>query len=175
MLETLVNILNIFWYIFSILFVLYKFTSFFSHLYNFICFCKKIIDGLVYIGSVTFPPRNYDRMDEESPRVNINSTVKTPFQNIKETFQNLYESENLNEHEMTESYIDSEQSHPLQKLEKKKFSKNLNKVLSKPQNTAGLYASSKHFQSKGNWTNKEGINDDDVISIVNDHDPLLFG
>jgi hypothetical protein len=43
------SILNIIWYIFSILFVLYKFTSFFSYIWNFIKFLGKFTKGVVYV------------------------------------------------------------------------------------------------------------------------------
>lgn len=43
------SVINIIWYIFSILFVLYKFTSFFSYIYNFGKFLGKITKSLFYI------------------------------------------------------------------------------------------------------------------------------
>jgi len=43
------TILNICWYIFSIIFVLYKFTSFFSYIFNFIKFLGKITQVFVYL------------------------------------------------------------------------------------------------------------------------------
>lgn len=43
------SILNIIWYIFSILFVLYKFTSFFSYIWNFIRFLGKFTKGIAYL------------------------------------------------------------------------------------------------------------------------------
>ncbi len=42
------TIINTVWYIFTILFVLYKFTSFFSYIYNFIKFCGKIFTWIKY-------------------------------------------------------------------------------------------------------------------------------
>jgi len=42
------SILNIIWYVFSILFVLYKFTSFFSYIWNFIKFLGKFTKGIAY-------------------------------------------------------------------------------------------------------------------------------
>lgn len=43
------TVINIIWYIFSILFVLYKFTSFFSYIYNFGKFLGRITQGAFYI------------------------------------------------------------------------------------------------------------------------------
>lgn len=43
------TIINTIWYIFTILFVLYKFTSFFSYMYNFVKFCGKIFTWIKYL------------------------------------------------------------------------------------------------------------------------------
>ena len=43
------TIINTIWYIFTILFVLYKFTSFFSYIYNFTKFCGKIFIWTKYL------------------------------------------------------------------------------------------------------------------------------
>ena len=43
-------IINSIWYLFTILFVLYRFTSFFSYIYNFARFCGKIFVGIKYVG-----------------------------------------------------------------------------------------------------------------------------
>lgn len=43
------TIINTIWYLFTILFVLYRFTSFFSYIYNFSKFCYKLWNGIVYI------------------------------------------------------------------------------------------------------------------------------
>ena len=45
----LTSLVNMFWQIFTILFVLYRFTSFFSMMYNFILFVGKLLKGVVYI------------------------------------------------------------------------------------------------------------------------------
>ena len=42
------TIVNTIWYIFTILFVLYRFTSFFSYIYNFVRFCGKLFVGVNY-------------------------------------------------------------------------------------------------------------------------------
>lgn len=43
------TIINTIWYLFTILFVLYKFTSFFSYMYNFVKFCGKIFTWIKYL------------------------------------------------------------------------------------------------------------------------------
>jgi hypothetical protein len=43
------TIINTIWYIFTILFVLYKFTSFFSYMFNFVKFCGKIFTWIKYL------------------------------------------------------------------------------------------------------------------------------
>lgn len=43
------TIINIIWYIFSIIFVLYKFTTFFSYVYNILRFCGKLFTCIIYI------------------------------------------------------------------------------------------------------------------------------
>lgn len=43
------TVVNMFWQIFTVLFVLYRFTSFFSLIYNFIKFIGKILQSFVYI------------------------------------------------------------------------------------------------------------------------------
>lgn len=42
------TILNMCWYIFTLLFFLYRFTSFFTHFYGFFKFCKKLYNGIHY-------------------------------------------------------------------------------------------------------------------------------
>lgn len=42
------TIINTCWYFFTILFVLYKFTSFFTHVYGFFKFCGKLYNGATY-------------------------------------------------------------------------------------------------------------------------------
>ena len=43
------SVINIIWYIFSILFVLYKFTSFFTYIYNFGKFLGKLTQNIFYV------------------------------------------------------------------------------------------------------------------------------
>ncbi len=56
------TIINMIWYMFTILFLLYKFTSFFSYMYNFVRFCGKIWKGVGWIKEQmspnTLPPQS---------------------------------------------------------------------------------------------------------------------
>lgn len=45
----LTSLVNMFWQIFTILFVLYRFTSFFSMMYNFVLFLGKLLKGIYYV------------------------------------------------------------------------------------------------------------------------------
>lgn len=45
----LTSLINMFWQIFTILFVLYRFTSFFTMMYNFVLFLGKLLKGVVYV------------------------------------------------------------------------------------------------------------------------------
>ncbi len=45
----LTSLVNMLWQIFTILFLLYRFTSFFSMMYNFMLFVGKLFKGLIYI------------------------------------------------------------------------------------------------------------------------------
>ena len=43
------SLINMIWQIFTILFVLYRFTSFFNMIYNFVLFINKLFKGVFYI------------------------------------------------------------------------------------------------------------------------------
>lgn len=71
------TIVNTVWYIFTILFVLYKFTSFFSYIYNFFRFCGKLFTGTRYI---------YNYFNKNVYRdIESQNTPKSAFQKFKET------------------------------------------------------------------------------------------
>ena len=50
---------SVFKQIFTILFVLYRFTAFFTMIYGFIQFCGKCINGIIYIKNQSNYRRNY--------------------------------------------------------------------------------------------------------------------
>lgn len=79
------SILNIIWYIFSILFVLYKFTSFFSYIWNFVIFLGKITKGIAYLFEqvkIFISKRHYQQSelprynDEVNPLINRGIDIK---------------------------------------------------------------------------------------------------
>jgi len=69
-------VINMFWQIFTVLFVLYRFTSFFSMMYNFMLFLGKLLKGVFYIkdkiSSFISRRRGYSHIEDEdddiSPR-----------------------------------------------------------------------------------------------------------
>lgn len=52
------NVLSIIWYIFSIIFILYRFTVFFTTVYNFLKFCNKLMYNFFYFCNNLFTKRN---------------------------------------------------------------------------------------------------------------------
>lgn len=85
------TILNIIWTIFSILFVLYRFTTFFSYILNFIKFLGKITNGILYVKNqvslkLGFQNNSYTQLPESSNTVKN----KTVIQHIKSKFSSLY-------------------------------------------------------------------------------------
>jgi len=75
------TIVNTVWYIFTILFVLYRFTSFFSYIYNFSRFCGKLFTGVHYIYTLT--TKNFYRYQN----IDVESQIrpKSTFEKFKET------------------------------------------------------------------------------------------
>lgn len=76
------TIINTVWYIFTILFVLYKFTSFFSYIYNFSRFCGKLFTGIhyVYTSIISRTANKYQPVDIES-----REKPKSIFERFKDT------------------------------------------------------------------------------------------
>lgn len=58
------TIINSAWYLFTVLFILYRFTTFFSHAYNFFKFCGKIVSGGKYAIELCF---NYFKQKQYEP------------------------------------------------------------------------------------------------------------
>ena len=78
------SIINIIWYIFSILFVLYRFTSFFSYIYGFLKFSAKFLQGFVYIKDqiLLFIERRRGQYVERSRPDSIFTRLKKAFHYI---------------------------------------------------------------------------------------------
>lgn len=91
----LVNtIINAIWYIFTILFLLYRFTSFFSYIYNFVRFCGKIVSGGIYVcdyiyGSITTPRYQYSDIESQSGLLEI-QPPPTVYQRTKRYINKTY-------------------------------------------------------------------------------------
>ena len=107
----LVNtLINLIWYIFTMIFLLYRFTSFFSYAVNFIKFCGKLFSGMYYIGELSYnyikqttilPPQPkletslIDIIIDESENTNTNTNTNTPviktfIQKTKEKISKYY-------------------------------------------------------------------------------------
>ena len=88
------TVINTIWYIFTILFVLYKFTSFFSYIYNFIKFCGKLFTWIKYIYDQIViylqKKRGYKYTLLNDLESQTTQTRKTYFQQIKENIWMSY-------------------------------------------------------------------------------------
>jgi hypothetical protein len=88
------TVINTIWYIFTILFVLYKFTSFFSYIYNFIKFCGKVFTWIKYIYDQIViylqKKRGYKYTLLNNLESQTTQTRKTYFQKIKENILKSY-------------------------------------------------------------------------------------
>jgi len=89
------SIVSSVWYLFTILFVLYRFTSFFTYMYGFVRFCKKLWDGLGYCwtqGYIYMQKRKgYIPVDLEINQNLLDETQpKSTIQYVKESFFNAY-------------------------------------------------------------------------------------
>ena len=54
------TIMNTLWYLFTVLFVLYKYTTFFNYIYNFVKFCGKLITGISHVYKYINPSPQID-------------------------------------------------------------------------------------------------------------------
>jgi hypothetical protein len=78
------TIINTLWYLFTILFVLYKYTAFFSYIYNFVKFCGKLFSGVSYVYKYISGNNNLNRVDIESQNnQNNQNNNKTFYQKCK--------------------------------------------------------------------------------------------
>lgn len=73
------TIMNTIWYIFTMLFVLYKYTTFFSYLYNFTDFTRRIFSVVVYVISKIAEYINKNKKDY----IHINNTNDIPIQQFR--------------------------------------------------------------------------------------------
>ena len=89
------TIVNTLWYLFTILFVLYKYTAFFSYIYNFVKFCGQLFSGISHIYKYIYNFRS-NRFDIESQNNNVPVTLdgnvgnKTLYQKCKNYISKNY-------------------------------------------------------------------------------------
>lgn len=76
------TIINIIWYIFSIIFVLYRFTTFFSYIYSILKFCGKLWVFLVWCKNKIFKPRHIYH------EIGVNNTPRKPL--LKRIKKSIY-------------------------------------------------------------------------------------
>jgi hypothetical protein len=102
------TLLNIIWYIFTIIFVLYKFTSFFSYAYNFFRFCGKLFNGVVWLKNQV---SDYIQRKRGYIRLSNDHEILLPQQNKQHQsiFQKLYNN--------TYNFIFGKQSSPNQPIQ----------------------------------------------------------
>lgn len=79
------TIVNTIWYIFTILFVLYRFTSFFSYIYNFVRFCGKLFVGVNYVYNEIkmYIRRRSGYINLNSADIEAQTEILLPDQNIR--------------------------------------------------------------------------------------------
>jgi len=70
------TIVNVLWYLFTVLFVLYRYTTFFSYIYNFIRFCGKLFTGVSYVYKYINPVPQVDLEAQYNNRQTIYDRCK---------------------------------------------------------------------------------------------------
>lgn len=81
------TVINLIWYIFTVIFLLYRFTSFFNYIYNFIRFCSRLFSGIGYVYKqikiYINNKRGYVEIhnDIESQQTQNTNTMETPKSN----------------------------------------------------------------------------------------------
>lgn len=106
--------MNTIWYIFSILFVLYKYTSFFSYTYNFIKFCGNIYSGIVWtkdkISDYLLKRKGHIRLGDDNEHVlpERNVQYRSYFSKFKELIGNTYNTIKTGSSNMTDNSQEQE-------------------------------------------------------------------
>ena len=107
------TLVNMIWQIFTVLFVLYRFTSFFSMMYNFIQFLGKLLKGVIYvkdqIALYISKRRGYSFLNEEElngmPRRQTKSFWQKSYDKIRDWIFGKPRSTSLPLYETRTSYI----------------------------------------------------------------------
>lgn len=121
------TIINTIWYIFTVLFVLYRFTSFFNYIYNFIKFCSKLFSGVTYlvnkVNTYIKYPNNYTYSELESQ----SHTHPTFFQRCKKYIKSFFYKTSPSNSNSNLYYIQQEQA-ILKQKEREIFDKQMNEL-----------------------------------------------
>lgn len=107
------TILNVIWYISTVLFLLYRFTSLFSYGYNFLKFCGKIWIGVCWVKDKTV---SFIKRDELHIQPVNNKTIYQKFRNkCKKVYNyfypkkdNLFPMYSSNRESYVQNYIDND-------------------------------------------------------------------
>jgi hypothetical protein len=122
------TIINTIWYIFTVLFVLYRFTSFFNYIYNFIKFCSKLFSGVTYlinkVNTYINYPNNYTYSELESQ---INTPKPTFFQKCKTYIKSFFYKTQSTNHNQNLYYTSiQERTSTIKQRERELFDKQMN-------------------------------------------------
>jgi len=124
------TIINTIWYIFTVLFVLYRFTSFFNYIYNFIKFCSKLFSGVSYlinkVNAYINYPNNYTYSSLESQTNTQPTFLQRCKTYIKSFFYKPTSTSNTNSNSNL-YYIEQEKA-LLKQKEREIFDKQMNEL-----------------------------------------------
>ena len=158
------TIFNILWYIFTVLFVLYKFTSFFSYILNFGSFCyslyKRTNNMIKYISN--YNTQKQELLQNNTVSTNWYSNIYTKIQNKVNNVRDFIRKKNL-QNKNTDRNIMDEQLEELMIEEQREWS-NTRFYNSDPDPMATVYYSLPETELKNPFTSKEPSIELTVIS-----------
>lgn len=134
-------IINTIWYIFTIIFVLYRFTSFFNYIYNYIKFSLKIINGInsVFYKCYTYIKYpNYTDLESQTP---IQPTFFQKCKNYIKSFWYKSKTQSTNNNNNSSNtnvyYIQTDNIDNInrKRMETELFNKNFNELYNQDINT----------------------------------------
>jgi hypothetical protein len=151
------SLINMIWQIFTILFVLYRFTSFFNMMYNFILFINKIFKGVFYIkDQITIyinKRRGYSYFTENNMD-EISNSQKSWFTKLKEwIFNKRSPSPNIPLFETRHSYFNSMNSELQSSTSESQFNDN------QPSTSESQFNDNQPFTSESLFTFKSQFNE----------------
>ena len=189
------TIINAVWYVFTILFVLYKFTSFFGYIYNFIKFCSKLFNGVQYVWNqidlYVKRRRGYVHVDIETDEILLpdeNIRQATLFEKCKSYLKNTYShyysklfkksntipSSNTNNIQLFETHVPNS-DFDIKKAERDLFEKHMDELY---ENHNSMYATNNNnsifFESKNSSNFAGSSNLQTTNHNTNNSDELYF-